>query len=261
MLKILTIHGFKSIERQSIALGALNVLIGANGSGKSNLLTALAFFRASALGDRDTAVKRVGGSDRVLFHGKKNTKACFFSCEGDTFSYEQTLLPVAGDRLEVAKEGLKVLDSEIEWTADGADLDSLEEHLRAEERDSRGWNAAARALAAEGGDRAGMGEEEGGLLPHARDQLVEIVGSRCPGARLDAHRIVDAVEEAVAAIVDELVLLLLLDALDRDGQLLLDLIVRAAKQVRDPRVDLDRRRDRRQRVLARLVRVVDQRDR
>ena len=99
MLKKLTIHGFKSIERQIIELGALNVLIGANGSGKSNLLGAFSFFRASALGDRDTVVKRAGGADRVLFHGKKNTKACFFACESDEFSYEQTLMPVAGDQL------------------------------------------------------------------------------------------------------------------------------------------------------------------
>ena len=53
MLKKLTVHGFKSIERQIIELGSLNVLIGANGSGKSNLLAALSFFRTSALGHPD----------------------------------------------------------------------------------------------------------------------------------------------------------------------------------------------------------------
>lgn len=130
MLKRITVHGFKSIERQAIELGAMNVLIGANGSGKSNLLAALSFFRASALGDRDAAVKRAGGADRVLFHGKRITKACFFACEGDAFAYEQTLLPVAGDRLDVAKEGLKILESAVEWAQGGADLDKLEARLR-----------------------------------------------------------------------------------------------------------------------------------
>ena len=56
MLKKLTVHGFKSIERQTIELGPLNVLIGANGSGKSNLLGALSFFRTSALGNSDVRV-------------------------------------------------------------------------------------------------------------------------------------------------------------------------------------------------------------
>lgn len=134
MLKKLSIHGFKSIERQSIELGALNVLIGANGSGKSNLLGALSFFKESVLGNRDVFVKRFGGADRLLYHGKKTTKACFFACESDEFSYEQTLIPVAGDRLEVAKEGLAILGSAVEWSEGGADIDNLEEQLRDEEK-------------------------------------------------------------------------------------------------------------------------------
>ena len=133
MIKKLTVRGFKSIERQTIELGALNVLIGANGSGKSNLLSALSFFRASALGNLDALVKQLGGADRLLYHGKKSTKACFFACEGDKFSYEQTLIPVAGDRLEVAKEGLSILQSKVEWSEGGADIDNLEAQLRDEE--------------------------------------------------------------------------------------------------------------------------------
>lgn len=133
MLKKLTVHGFKSIERQTIALGALNVLIGANGSGKSNLLGALSFFKESALGNRDVLVKQLGGANRLLYHGKKTTKACFFACEGEEFSYEQTLIPVAGDRLEVVKEGLAILGSNVEWAEGGSDIDNLEEQLRDEE--------------------------------------------------------------------------------------------------------------------------------
>lgn len=134
MLKKIAIHGFKSIERQTIELGALNVLIGANGSGKSNLLGALSFFKGSALGKREILVKRYGGADRLLHHGKKATKACFFSCESGDFSYEQTLIPVAGDRLEVAKEGLVILGSEIEWSEGGADIGQLEDQLRDEQK-------------------------------------------------------------------------------------------------------------------------------
>lgn len=134
MLKKLTIHGFKSIERQTVELGALNVLIGANGSGKSNLLGAISFFKESALGKRDILVKRLGGADRLLYHGKKTTKACFFACESDEFSYEQTLIPVAGDRLEVVKEGLAILGSEVDWSEGGTDIDNLEEQLKDEEK-------------------------------------------------------------------------------------------------------------------------------
>ena len=133
MIKKLTVHGFKSIERQTIELGALNVLIGANGSGKSNLLGALSFFKTSVLGKRDVLVKQLGGADRLLYHGKKTTKACFFACESEEFSYEQTLIPVAGDSLDVAKEGLAILGSNVEWSEGGTDIDNLEEQLRGEE--------------------------------------------------------------------------------------------------------------------------------
>jgi len=134
MLKRIAIHGFKSIERQTIELGALNVLIGANGSGKSNLLGALSFLKASVVGKRDTLVKQYGGADRLLHHGKKVTKACFFSCKSDVFSYEQTLIPVAGDRLEVAKEGLAILGSEVAWSEGGADIGQLEDQLMDEQK-------------------------------------------------------------------------------------------------------------------------------
>ena len=44
-LEKLTIKNFKSIREQTLALGRLNVLIGANGSGKSNLIEAFRFLR------------------------------------------------------------------------------------------------------------------------------------------------------------------------------------------------------------------------
>lgn len=149
MLKNLTVHGFKSIERQTIVLGALNVLIGANGSGKSNLLGALLFFKASVLGNRDVLVKQLGGANRLLYHGKKTTKACFFACESEAFSYEQTLIPVAGDRLDVAKEGLAILGSDVEWSEGGSDIDNLEGQLRGEEEDRLKDAVAAEKLSEE----------------------------------------------------------------------------------------------------------------
>ena len=116
MLKRITVRGFKSIKEQTIELGALNILIGANGSGKSNLLGALFFFRDFALGGRNDLVRRLGGVERLLYHGKKITKTCFFACEEETFAYAQTLIPVPGDRLAVTKKDLTNLDNEIEST-------------------------------------------------------------------------------------------------------------------------------------------------
>ena len=165
MLKKITIHGFKSIERQSIALGPLNVLIGANGSGKSNLLGALSFFRTSALGSIDVRVQQLGGAERLLFHGKKATKACFFACEGDDFSYEQTLVPVAGDRLQVAKERLAILGLEDEWAIGGADITSIEKRLRDEKQDHLKNSVAMGDMTEE------EAEQQLDLFPSAKRQI------------------------------------------------------------------------------------------
>ena len=48
MFRKLTIENFKSIERLELELGRVTVLIGANGSGKSNLLEAIALASAAA---------------------------------------------------------------------------------------------------------------------------------------------------------------------------------------------------------------------
>jgi AAA15 family ATPase/GTPase len=51
MIKEIKIENFKSIQSLNLELGRLNVFIGANGSGKSNILEGIAF-GAAAIGDR-----------------------------------------------------------------------------------------------------------------------------------------------------------------------------------------------------------------
>jgi predicted ATPase len=60
MIETLTIESFKSIQSVTLELGQVNVFIGANGSGKSNLLEALAVLSAAASGkvDQSTLVYR-----------------------------------------------------------------------------------------------------------------------------------------------------------------------------------------------------------
>src|SRR4051794_41036251 len=61
MITSLTINGFKSLQSsQPLELGAVNVFIGANGSGKSNLLEAVGVLGAAASGrvDDGTLLRR-----------------------------------------------------------------------------------------------------------------------------------------------------------------------------------------------------------
>ena len=64
-LRRVLIRNFKSIERCDVLLGNLTVLVGRNGSGKSNFLDALRFVADSLQTSLDHAIKSRGGIDAV----------------------------------------------------------------------------------------------------------------------------------------------------------------------------------------------------
>ena len=69
----IVIDGFKSISHAAVDLRPLNVLIGANGSGKSNFIDAVSFLRAVGRGRLHEHVGRAGGADRILHFGSRVT--------------------------------------------------------------------------------------------------------------------------------------------------------------------------------------------
>lgn len=69
----LTIRGFKSIQRlDEFLIHDLNVLIGANGAGKSNFVAYFQFLQNMRKQRLQLSVKRQGGADRILSYGVKN---------------------------------------------------------------------------------------------------------------------------------------------------------------------------------------------
>ena len=69
----LEIHGFKSIdgEGQSLDLGPVTVLLGANGAGKSNLVSFLRMVNFMTTGGLQTYVADQGFADSLLYFGSK----------------------------------------------------------------------------------------------------------------------------------------------------------------------------------------------
>ena len=67
MITELTIEGFKSFgsPAETIELGPLNVVVGANASGKTNLLSALRFLQNAVTHDVSYAVSEMGGNAEV----------------------------------------------------------------------------------------------------------------------------------------------------------------------------------------------------
>jgi predicted ATPase len=74
-IKNIKIENFKSIKQMDLQLQDINILIGANGSGKSNLLSLFEFLRQIALDNLANYVQKKGNkSDYFLCYGSKESK-------------------------------------------------------------------------------------------------------------------------------------------------------------------------------------------
>src|ERR1700686_2885917 len=72
-LETLTIKNFKSIREQTLRLGSRNVFLGANGSGKSNLIEVFRFLRDIVRQNLAEYTLRKGGADTLLYFGRKTS--------------------------------------------------------------------------------------------------------------------------------------------------------------------------------------------
>src|SRR5208337_4063782 len=80
-LEKLTIKNFKSIREQSLILGKLNVFIGGNGAGKSNLIEIFRFLREIVNQNLAGYTGIKGGADKLLYFGRKRSREMSFSLE------------------------------------------------------------------------------------------------------------------------------------------------------------------------------------
>ncbi len=103
-LKSIEVRGFKSFGKVDLELRDLNVIIGANGSGKSNLISLFRFLERLVSQNLQETVAIAGGANRLLFHGRKRTKEIRLGFEFGENSYRVTLKPTADDALVVAQE-------------------------------------------------------------------------------------------------------------------------------------------------------------
>ena len=101
----LTIRGFKSIKTlEDLALANLNILIGANGAGKSNFISFFTLLRNLVQQELELAVAKHGGADVHLYRGPKVTRGIAANLHfGDNW-YEFELQPTTDGRLVFGKE-------------------------------------------------------------------------------------------------------------------------------------------------------------
>lgn len=103
-LKRLTVRGFKSIrELEDFELRPLNVLIGANGAGKSNLISLFHMLAALVEQRLQLYVQGHGGPDALLFRTRKRTEQIDVEFSFGEIGYRVSLRP-SGQRLIFASE-------------------------------------------------------------------------------------------------------------------------------------------------------------
>ena len=112
-LKKIEIHGFKSIESASVALRDLNVLIGGNGSGKSNLIGAFKLLERYADGMLDVHV--ADDPDYFLHHGSKTTHKISLDLTFGGKTFGITLKPERKTLKAVDDLPKPVRDAAIKW--------------------------------------------------------------------------------------------------------------------------------------------------
>lgn len=127
LIRQLTLQNFLSFgpEGVSVDLLPLNVLIGPNASGKSNLLEALSILRATAK-DLQGAIREGGGPSEYLWKGGDGPRSASIAVEISAPVHGQHRHPIFESlhaiqyNLEIAREGLR-------WVIAGESVDAIVE--------------------------------------------------------------------------------------------------------------------------------------
>ena len=101
----LTIRGFKSIrELVDLELRSLNILIGANGAGKSNFISFFRMLSALVDGNLNRFVRDSGGAGDLLFNGRKVTQRMEFTTHFGIRGFKFHLVPTPKDACAIENE-------------------------------------------------------------------------------------------------------------------------------------------------------------
>lgn len=109
-VRSISITGYKSIkELREFPLGDLNVLIGANGAGKSNFISIFKLLNEMYEQNLQLYVQKNGGPDAILHFGRNTTERLHAEFYFGNNAYKFDLIPTADNRL--------IFEKEISWFA------------------------------------------------------------------------------------------------------------------------------------------------
>ncbi|MBF0355050.1 MAG: AAA family ATPase [Alphaproteobacteria bacterium] len=102
VIQRITLRNFKSFRHlDSFEMKPINILIGANGSGKSNFLSVFELLRAADRQDVNGYVAQKAGAARFLFNGPTVSKAMAVELDYGSFSWTSTFSLAEGNRFDI----------------------------------------------------------------------------------------------------------------------------------------------------------------
>lgn len=115
-LKHIKIEGFKSIDKLDLPMENINILIGANGSGKTNLISLFTFLSHLSEGKLRNYVETEGGAERFFHFGTKHTSRMLFDLKVGVNGYHVEFSPnLDDDSLVFDKEFCTITTSSRKW--------------------------------------------------------------------------------------------------------------------------------------------------
>ena len=137
----LTILGFKSIrELKDFKLKDLNIFVGANGAGKSNLISFFRMLQSLIEGTLADYIRDNGGISDLLHNGRKATKQMEFETRFGPRGYRFTLKPGPGEGFALTDEARYYEHGSTGWWELGSSGDNsslLVKEARGTSRDSQ----------------------------------------------------------------------------------------------------------------------------
>jgi len=150
-LNKISIKGFKSIrELNAFELGNLNIVIGANGAGKSNFVQVFRMLIAMTRKNFTKFILEQGGADNFLFNGPKITPEIDIAFEFESFSsyskgsnhYRFEVTPMADERFLISEERKYVTTN---WRSYGSPSEESRLYDERNEKSMNGdWNGVGR---------------------------------------------------------------------------------------------------------------------
>ena len=112
----ITIKGFKSIQSlENFKLKKLNIIVGANGAGKSNFISFFKMMRALIDDHLNRYVRDSGGASDLLFNGKKKTKKMAFETHFGCHGFRFKLVATPDDNCAIEDEAWHYKGSRVWW--------------------------------------------------------------------------------------------------------------------------------------------------